>query len=103
MFPWQLLFVSLLANVRGQSLKTPLYVGSMAPLTGSRAWWGAGITAAMQMAFEYINNRSDILPFYELRLLAHDTQVRFLRPYHLLEYCKWSWGFEIRLNDPKRI
>jgi len=46
----------------------------MAPLSGKRAWWGAGITAAMQMAFEYINDRSDILPYYELRLLVNDTQ-----------------------------
>ena len=79
MFPWQLLPFWLLSNVQAQSVKVPLYVGSMAPLSGKRAWWGAGITAAMQMAFEYINNRSDILPSYELRLLADDTRVRFLR------------------------
>ena len=67
----------------------------MAPLTGKRAWWGAGITAAMQMAFEYINNRSDILSFYELRLLANDTQVRFLRPYHLL----WEFAVILQISD----
>lgn len=62
-----------------QSNKIPLYVGSMAPLSGKRSWWGAGITAAMKMAFEYINNRTDILPSYKLTLLANDTKVRCCR------------------------
>ena len=94
MFPWQLLPFWLLSNVHAQSAKVPLYVGSMAPLSGKRAWWGAGITAAMQMAFEYINNRSDILPSYELRLLADDTRVRFLRHLHILHEIK-LWSFRV--------
>lgn len=78
MLPWQLLPLLVFSNIQAQSsAKVPLYIGSMAPLSGKRAWWGAGITAAMQMAFEYINDRSDILPYYELRLLVNDTQVRF--------------------------
>lgn len=76
---WQLLPFWFLPLAQAQpSAKVPLYIGSMAPLTGKRAWWGAGITAAMQMAFEYINNSSDILPSYELRLLANDTKVRII-------------------------
>jgi len=71
----QLLLLWFLSLAQAQpSTKVPLYIGSMAPLTGKRAWWGAGITAAMQMAFEYINNSSDVLPSYELRLLANDTK-----------------------------
>ena len=79
MFLWKLLPVWFLPLAQAQpSVKVPLYIGSMAPLTGKRAWWGAGITAAMQMAFDYINNSSDILPSYELRLLANDTKVRII-------------------------
>ena len=77
---WQVLLGSLLtvAQAKSQSSKVSLYVGSMAPLTGRRSWWGAGITTAMQMAFELINNRSDILPYFELRLLENDTRVRII-------------------------
>ena len=78
MILWQLFSVCLLTHAQVHSSKSPLYIGSMAPLSGKRAWWGAGITAAMQMAFEYINNSSDILPWYELKLLANDTKVRIL-------------------------
>ena len=77
MILWQLLPFWFLTFAQAQpSTKVPLYIGSMAPISGKRAWWGAGITAAMQMAFEYINNSSDILPSYEMRLLANDTKVR---------------------------
>lgn len=77
MILWQLLPFWFLPLAQAQpSTKVPLYIGSMAPLTGKRSWWGAGITVAMQMAFEYINNSSDVLPFHELRLLANDTKVR---------------------------
>ena len=79
MFLWQFLPFWFLPLAQAQaSVKVPLYIGSMAPLTGKRAWWGAGITAAMQMAFDHINNSSDILPSYELRLLANDTKVRII-------------------------
>ena len=53
----------------------PLYIGSMAPMTGRRAWWGAGIPLAIEMAFEDINKRSDILKEYKLSLIQRDTQV----------------------------
>lgn len=72
------IFLLFLTPAQTKSVKSPLYVGSMAPLTGRRAWWGAGITAAMKMAFEYINNDSSILPGYELKLMANDTMVRFI-------------------------
>lgn len=62
-----------LANITVQ--KRTLYVGSMAPMTGNRAWWGAGIPLAIQMAFEDINKRSDILKDYELELISRDTKV----------------------------
>ena len=62
-----------LSNKTGQ--RTTLYVGSMAPMTGKRAWWGAGIPLAIEMAFEDINKRDDILRDYELKLISRDTQV----------------------------
>lgn len=52
-----------------------LYIGSMAPMSGDRAWWGAGIPLAIEMAFEDINKRSDILKEYKLNLIPRDTQV----------------------------
>lgn len=61
-----------LSNKTGQ--RTTLYVGSMAPMTGKRAWWGAGIPLAIEMAFEDINKRDDILRDYELKLISRDTQ-----------------------------
>lgn len=54
----------------------PLYIGAMAPMTGSRSWWGAGIPLAIEMAFEDINKRSDVLKEYKLILDQRDTQVR---------------------------
>lgn len=49
----------------------------MAPMTGKKAWWGAGIPLAIEMAFEDINARNDILKEYRLQLVARDTQVRY--------------------------
>ena len=46
-------------------------------MTGKRAWWGAGIPLAIEMAFEDINARNDILKEYRLQLVARDTQVRY--------------------------
>ena len=47
----------------------------MAPMTGRRSWWGAGIPLAIEMAFEDINKRSDILKEYKLSLIQRDTEV----------------------------
>lgn len=44
-------------------------------MTGKRAWWGAGIPLAIEMAFEDINGRSDVLRQYRLELIRRDTQV----------------------------
>lgn len=64
-----------LQNITAQQ-ERPLYIGSMAPMTGNRSWWGAGIPLAMEMAFEDINNRGDVLKEYKLILVQRDTQVR---------------------------
>ena len=44
-------------------------------MTGKRAWWGAGIPLAIEMAFEDINARSDVLQGYRLKLIRRDSQV----------------------------
>ena len=80
---WIVTFACLAAQgvIHAVSLKNsttqgrPLYIGSMAPMTGRRAWWGAGIPLAIEMAFEDINKRSDILKEYKLSLVQRDTEV----------------------------
>ncbi|XP_068754986.1 gamma-aminobutyric acid type B receptor subunit 2-like [Montipora capricornis] len=64
------------ANSRhdSQIQKRQLYIGSMAPVSGKRAWWGGGIPLAFQMAFEDINKRNDVLGAYNLKLVGSDTQ-----------------------------
>ncbi|KAJ7363713.1 hypothetical protein OS493_009876 [Desmophyllum pertusum] len=74
MFWWlQLLHLCLLTHAQPQPPKVPLYIGSMAPLSGSRAWWGAGITAAMKWRLSTSTTALTFLLSYELRLLANDT------------------------------
>ena len=70
-----LLAANLTEVAASQPPKRPLYIGSMAPMTGKRAWWGAGISLAIEMAFEDINVRNDVLRDYRLQLVARDTQV----------------------------
>ena len=52
-----------------------LYIGSTMSMTGG-VWDGgmAGLPAAL-MALEDVNNRSDILPGYRLRLIWSDSEV----------------------------
>lgn len=55
--------------------KKALHVGALFPMSGG---WPGGQAChpAAQMALEDVNNRRDILPEYELRLIHHDSQVR---------------------------
>lgn len=54
--------------------KKALHVGALFPMSGG---WPGGQAChpAAQMALEDVNNRRDILPEYELRLIHHDSQV----------------------------
>lgn len=54
--------------------KVPLYIGGMFSMTGG--WDGSGCLMAAELALEQINNRTDILPDYELKMVWGDTQVR---------------------------
>ncbi|XP_041431135.1 gamma-aminobutyric acid type B receptor subunit 1 isoform X4 [Xenopus laevis] len=56
------------------SRKRALHVGALFPMSGG---WpgGQACQPAAQMALEDVNNRRDILPEYELRLIHHDSQT----------------------------
>ncbi|XP_020910363.1 gamma-aminobutyric acid type B receptor subunit 1-like [Exaiptasia diaphana] len=56
------------------SSKQPLYIGCISPMTGKSDWWGRGIPVAAEMAFDMINNQSNILKDYELILLKNDSK-----------------------------
>ena len=55
--------------------KIPLYIGGIFSLGG--LWDGSGILPAVEMGLDHINNRVDILPEYELRMVWNDSQVGF--------------------------
>ncbi|XP_071835074.1 gamma-aminobutyric acid type B receptor subunit 1-like [Apostichopus japonicus] len=54
------------------SSKIPLYIGGMMSMTGG--WDGSGCLVSAELALEQINNRSDILPDYELKMVWNDSQ-----------------------------
>lgn len=55
--------------------KKKLYIGALFPMSGG---WpgGQACLPAAQMALELVNNRTDILPDYELELIYYDSMVR---------------------------
>lgn len=55
--------------------KKKLYIGALFPMSGG---WpgGQACLPAAQMALDLVNNRSDILPDYELELIHYDSMVR---------------------------
>ena len=56
-----------------QKTKT-LYIGGIFPMSG--AWAGGlGCRPAVDMAFEDINSRLDILPGYHLEMVSNDSHV----------------------------
>ena len=57
--------------------RKPLYIGGLLPLTkGSSPDFGPTAFAGCKLAVDDINNRSDVLPDYELIVNWTDTQVR---------------------------
>ncbi|RDD36457.1 Gamma-aminobutyric acid type B receptor subunit 2 [Trichoplax sp. H2] len=56
-----------------QHNKGDLYIGGLFPVH-SIGWDASGVIPAVEMALEDINNRSDILAGYKLKLLWKDTQ-----------------------------
>ncbi len=60
--------------------KTRLYLGGFFSLGG--VWDGSGILPAVEMALDHINERQDVLPEYELRMVWNDTQVSSVNYLH---------------------
>ncbi|XP_072022900.1 gamma-aminobutyric acid type B receptor subunit 1-like [Amphiura filiformis] len=60
-------------STRKPSEKIPLYISSYYEGPGG-GWDGSGCVPAIEMAFEDINARPDILPQYELRPIWNDTK-----------------------------
>ena len=53
-----------------------LYLGALAPKTNHHwARYARSLVIMIERALEEINNRTDILPDYQLKLLAYDTEV----------------------------
>ncbi|XP_071835071.1 gamma-aminobutyric acid type B receptor subunit 1-like isoform X2 [Apostichopus japonicus] len=53
--------------------RIPIHIGGMFSIS-DRVWDGSGCLVAAELALEQINNRSDILPDYELRMVWNDTE-----------------------------
>lgn len=76
--PARLLRMSLIALFllwpRPSAGKKKLYIGALFPMSGG---WpgGQACMPSAQMALDLVNNRSDILPDYELELIHYDSMV----------------------------
>ena len=59
--------------------KKKLYIGALFPMSGG---WpgGQACLPSAQMALDLVNNRTDILPDYELELIHYDSMVSPTRP-----------------------
>ncbi|XP_072015945.1 gamma-aminobutyric acid type B receptor subunit 1-like [Amphiura filiformis] len=73
--------------------KTPIYIGGFFSHGG--AWDASGILPAVAMGLDHINEREDILPDYDLRMVWNDTQ------------CDPSLGtrvlFDQLYNEPQKL
>lgn len=69
-----LFFSLLLLRARPCAGKKKLYIGALFPMSGG---WpgGQACMPSAQMALDLVNNRSDILPDYELELIHYDSMV----------------------------
>ena len=80
--------------------KIPLYLGGYFSLGG--IWDGSGILPAVEMALEHINERTDILAEYELKMIWNDTQVSRMRLRNDLPYIKLYLNWNIRVIAQER-
>ena len=55
--------------------KVPLYLGGYLPMAGPSWNGGLGILPGIEVALDYVNNHTDLLPDHELRFIWNDTQV----------------------------
>lgn len=53
-----------------------LTIGAYSPLTPACQWTGGhAVKQVIELALSQVNNRSDILPGYELQMVLNDTKV----------------------------
>ena len=53
-----------------------LTIGAYSPLTSACQWSGGrAVKQVIELALTQVNNRSDILPGYELQMVLNDTKV----------------------------
>lgn len=58
-----------------EASKVPIYIGGFFPMQDG-FWDGSGILPAAKMAITDVNDKSDILPDYELRMVWNNSKVR---------------------------
>nr|XP_006815500.1 PREDICTED: gamma-aminobutyric acid type B receptor subunit 1-like [Saccoglossus kowalevskii] len=61
-----------IAHPQKQNNKTDIYIGTYFSLGGN--WEGGGVIPAVEMAFEHINAKEDVLSDYNLRMVWNDTR-----------------------------
>ena len=74
----QMLIVCLLVyfNCLDANRRAQLFIGGMFPLSpNSVGLNGSELLSTCELAVEMVNNRSDVLPNYELNLFYNDTKV----------------------------
>ena len=75
-FPLLLVFLSCTVASSSQIERKPLYIGGLFDIDTSQGGWNSGaIIPAVKMAFEDINNMTNVLPGYRLELLIRDVKV----------------------------
>ena len=63
------------SSVSSNGLKH-LTIGAYSPLTPACQWTGGhAVRQVIELALTQVNNRSDILPGYELQMVLNDTKV----------------------------
>lgn len=92
---WPTVLLFLACSQHTACLQT-LLIGGLFDIDTSRGGWNsAGIIPAVQMAFDDINNRSDILDGYRLELVIKDSKVEFESA---LLSCLFSLQFSVSMH-----
>ena len=71
-------------NLTEKREKIPLYIGGIFSMGGD--WDSGGILPAVEMGLDHVNDRVDVLPQYELKMVWNDSQVCVVLFYFFLLY-----------------
>ncbi|XP_033116362.1 gamma-aminobutyric acid type B receptor subunit 1-like [Anneissia japonica] len=70
-----IVYICFSSTARGQTEeKVVLNIGGIFPMTGDNWNGGEGCLPAATMALDDVNNRTDILPEYELKMFWNDSE-----------------------------